>query len=38
VSVRDRAGETTVLVVAYDVTVTTSRGERELTFVVRVVG
>jgi hypothetical protein len=31
-------GETTVLAVAYDVTVTTPHGERELTFVVRVVG
>jgi hypothetical protein len=38
VSVRDRAGETTVLVVAYDVTVTAPRGERELTFVNPVVG
>jgi hypothetical protein len=38
VVVQARAGEATVLAVAYDVTVTTSRGERELTFVVRVVG
>lgn len=38
VVVQERAGETTVLAVAYDVTVTTPRGERELTFVVRVVG
>jgi hypothetical protein len=38
VVVQERAGETTVLAVAYDVTVTTPRSERELTFVVRVVG
>jgi len=38
VVVQERAGETTVLAVAYDVTVTTERGERALTFVVRVVG
>jgi len=36
VVVQERAGETTVLAVAYDVTVTTDRGEQELTFVVRV--
>lgn len=38
VVVQERAGETTVLAVGYDVTVTTPRSERELTFVVRVVG
>jgi len=38
VVVQERAGETTVLAVAYDVAVTTPRSERELTFVVRVVG
>lgn len=38
VVVQERAGETTVLAVGYDVTVTTLRSERELTFVVRVVG
>jgi len=37
VVVQERAGETTVLAVAYDVTVTTARGESELTFVIRVV-
>jgi hypothetical protein len=36
--VQERAVETTFLAVAPDVTVTTSRGERELTFVVRVAG
>jgi hypothetical protein len=35
---QERAGETTLLAVAHDVAVTTSRGERELTFVGRVVG
>lgn len=38
VVLQERAGETTVLAVGYDVRVTTSRGERRLTFVVRVVG
>lgn len=38
VAVQERAGETTVLAVAYDVHVTTPRSERQLTFVVRVVG
>jgi len=38
VVVQERAGETTVLAVAYDVTVTTERSERALTFVVRAVG
>jgi len=38
VVVQERAGETTVLAAAYDVTVTTPRGERELSFVVRVTG
>ena len=37
VVVQERAGETTVLVVAYDVTVTTDDGRREFTFVVPVV-
>ena len=37
VVVQERAGETTVLAVAYDVTVTTPRSEQELTFVVEVV-
>lgn len=37
VVVQERAGETAVLAVAYDVTVTTERSEQELTFVVRVV-
>lgn len=38
VVVQERAGETTVLAVAYDVRVTSARSERELTLVVRVVG
>lgn len=38
VVVQERAGETTVLAVAYDVQITTPDGERALTFVVRVVG
>jgi hypothetical protein len=38
VIVQERGDETTVLAVAYDVTVTTPRSERELTFVVRFVG
>lgn len=38
VIVQERAGETTVLAAAFDVTVTTPRGHRDLTFVVRVVG
>ena len=38
VVVQERAGETTVLAVAYDVRVTTPRSERQLTFLVRVVG
>jgi hypothetical protein len=37
VVVQERAGETTVLAVAYDVRITTPRGERALTFVVRIV-
>jgi hypothetical protein len=37
VVVQERAGETTVPAVAYDVRVTTPRSERELTFVVSVV-
>ena len=36
VVVQERADETTVLAVAYDVTVTTDRGEQDLTFVVLV--
>lgn len=36
VVVQERAGETTVLAAAFDVTVTTPRGHRDLTFVVRV--
>jgi len=36
--VQERAGETTVLAVAYDVTVTSQRSERGLTFVIPVVG
>ncbi|WP_276259374.1 DUF7261 family protein [Haloglomus litoreum] len=38
VVVQGRAGESTVLAAAFDVTVTTPRGQRELTLVVRVVG
>jgi hypothetical protein len=37
VVVQERAGETTVLAVAYDVTVTSEDGRREFTFVVPVV-
>jgi phosphopantetheine adenylyltransferase len=37
VVVQERVGETTVLAVAYDVRITTPRGERALTFVVPVV-
>ena len=37
VVVQERAGETTVLAVAYDVTVTSGEARRELTFVVPVV-
>jgi len=38
VVVQERPGEMTMLAVAYDVTVTTARRGRVLTFVVRVVG
>lgn len=38
VVVQERAGETTVVAVAYDVQVTSERAERSLTLVVRVVG
>jgi hypothetical protein len=38
VVVQERAGETTVLTVAYDVTVTSEEGRREFTFLVPVVG
>jgi hypothetical protein len=38
VVVQERAGETMVLAVVYEVRVTTPRSERELTFMIGVIG